>query len=110
MAGYQPSADLMQRLTPRRAEILSDLNHPWGLNTPAHLRGRCVQKDLHTYCIILLNASGCPQKRERRYTELNHLGRHSPRSSTRQPTPGEEVEPTWLVDDENEADTVTAKL
>jgi hypothetical protein len=31
-----------QRLTPRRAEILTDLNHPWGLNTPAHLRGRCA--------------------------------------------------------------------
>jgi hypothetical protein len=47
MAGYQPSAALMQRLTPRRAEILSDLNHPWGLNTPAHLRGRYVHTSTH---------------------------------------------------------------
>ena len=38
--GYQPSAELMERLTPRRREILTDINHPWGLDTPAQLRGR----------------------------------------------------------------------
>ena len=37
--GYQPSTELMGRLSPRRREILTDLNHPWGLNTPARLRG-----------------------------------------------------------------------
>jgi hypothetical protein len=26
--------------------------------------------------------------------------RHSPRASTRQPAPGEEVEPTWLENEE----------
>ena len=110
VTGYQPSAALMERLTPRRAEILTDLNHPWGLKTPAHLRGRYIslvpsfpKPSLAVLLDVVLLFTPIVDIKV-------HLHRHSPRSSTRQPAPGEEVEPIWLVDEENDSYTATSKL
>ena len=106
--GYQPSAELMQWLTPRRRWVSSP-NHPLILTSSSpHPHSIILTSSSQSHPHLILTASSSPHPRREILTDLNHpwgletpanlRGRFSPRASTRQPGEGEELEPTWLLE------------